>query len=96
MAKESESICPNLYGTNAIVKPRQILPRGRVAVILSTMVFVLVISNNYPETTQIFYGTPEPTHTSHQTAVTGMLLAFYVISIILFVSCNTANINIFL
>ncbi|KAM0859453.1 hypothetical protein ACQ4PT_033025 [Festuca glaucescens] len=72
MANESESITPpNLYGTNPIRKPRQILPGGRTTlavILLSTVVFVLVFSNYYPEQIQIVYGLA---HTSHQTAITG-------------------------
>ncbi|CAM0904287.1 unnamed protein product [Alopecurus aequalis] len=74
MANESESIPPpNLHGTNSNRKLRQILPGGRrtLAVILSTVVFVLVFANYYPEPNRISYGSPEPTHTYHQTAITG-------------------------
>jgi hypothetical protein len=85
MANENESITPpNLYGTNPIRKPRQILPGGRTTlavILLSTVVFVLVFSNYYPEQIQIVYGSA---HTSHQTAITGMLLALYLMFSYLF------------
>uniref|UniRef100_A0ACD5US94 Uncharacterized protein n=1 Tax=Avena sativa TaxID=4498 RepID=A0ACD5US94_AVESA len=74
MANESESIPPpDLNGTNHIRKPRQILPGGgrTLALMLSTVVFVFVFSHYYPEKIQIFYGSPQPTHTYHQTAITG-------------------------
>jgi hypothetical protein len=76
MAKESEFIPRPKYGTDVLRKPRQILPGGRtVALVLSTMVFLLIFSNIYPDQTQIFYGSPEPTQASHQTSIAGMILA---------------------
>jgi hypothetical protein len=75
MAKESEFIPRPKYGTDVLRKPRQILPGGRtVALVLTTMVFLLIFSNN-PDQTQIFYGSPEPTQASHQTSIAGMILA---------------------
>ena len=84
MANGSESIPPpNLHRTNPIRKSSQILPggRGTLAVILSTVVFVFAFANYYPEQIQSYYGSPEPTHTSHQTIIAGMLLALYLMFI---------------
>ncbi|XP_044328321.1 protein ALTERED XYLOGLUCAN 4-like [Triticum aestivum] len=69
MAKESTPP-PNLHGINPIRNSSKRFPGGRkLALILSAVVFVLVSSAYYPG--QVFYGSTELTHNSHQTAIAG-------------------------
>ncbi|KAI5014781.1 hypothetical protein ZWY2020_056171 [Hordeum vulgare] len=69
MAKESAPPS-DLHGINLIRNPSRRFPGGRkLTLILSAVVFVLVSSAYYPG--QVFYGSTEPTHNSHQTANAG-------------------------
>ncbi|KAM3367921.1 hypothetical protein ACQJBY_016461 [Aegilops geniculata] len=68
MAKESTH--PNLHGINPIGNSSKRFPGGRkLALILSAVVFALVSLAYYPG--QVFYGSTQPTHNSHQMANAG-------------------------